>query len=193
MINSKRAQDIAASLVGLAGFAPLMGLISLAIVLEDGRPVFFRHQRQGLSRVPFEVIKFRTMRGDNTTRIGRWTRATGLDELPQFLNVLRGEMSMVGPRPLDTPTVDRLGWNKAEHDIRWTIKPGVTGLAQILAGQVPSNTKEESWALDQLYARLISRRLDNRIIAISFAVNLFGKRRIRQKVVDWRLLPTVNL
>ena len=115
------------------------------------------------------------MRGGEVTRVGRWLRATGLDETGQFLNVLRGDMSMVGPRPLTLDDVKRLGWTRAEYDDRWGTRPGITGLAQLLGG----GTARGSLRLDRLYVARRSVGLDTQIIAASFVVNVAGKRRTK--------------
>src|SRR4026209_1753290 len=112
---------------GLLFFGPLMACIAAAIVLDDGAPVFFRRPRLGRLRRPFEILKFRSMRDGRVTRAGRLLRATGLDELPQFLNILRGDMSAVVPRPLTPDDVVRLGWSGPEFDFRWSCRPGLTG------------------------------------------------------------------
>src|SRR5439155_845249 len=105
---------------------------------------FFRQPRVGYRRRPFSILKFRSMRDGRPTRIGRVLRANGLDEVPQFINILRGEMSGVGPRPLTAEDVDRLGWTSADVDFRWQVKPGLTGLAQLMG----AGTSTASLALD---------------------------------------------
>jgi len=92
--RGKRALDCVAALVALSGFAPVLALAALAIRWEDGGPVIFRQRRVGLRGEEFEVWKLRTMRNHRVTRVGRWLRATGVDELPQFVQVLRGQMSV---------------------------------------------------------------------------------------------------
>ena len=89
--------DVVGAVAGLLVFAPAMAVIVLAVVIEDGRPVLFCQERVGYRRRPFRILKFRSMRGRTITRVGRLLRATGLDELPQFINILRGDMSAVGP------------------------------------------------------------------------------------------------
>ena len=98
--GTKRALDAGLGLVGTIVFAPAQLAIGALILLDDGAPVLFPQRRVGRHRAPFTVYKLRTMRNDEVTRVGRWLRLTGLDETPQFWNVLRGEMSVVGPRPL---------------------------------------------------------------------------------------------
>ena len=115
------------------------------------------------------------MRDGRVTRVGRFLRATGLDELPQFVNIVRGELSAVGPRPVTAEDAQRFGWTGAQADARWNVAPGLTGLAQ-LAGRSP----RESLLLDRCYARRQRLALDCRIIAMSFVVNLLGKSRARR-------------
>lgn len=109
------------------------------------------------------------------TRVGGWLRRTGLDELPQFVNVCRGEMSIVGPRPLTVEDVTRLDWSSASHDWRFRMKPGITGIAQLAGGR----SARHSARLDRLYLRRQSAALDLRIIALSFVINIIGKSIVR--------------
>lgn len=174
--------DIVCALAGLAVFTPFFALATVLIRMEDGGPVLFRQQRLGRDRRPFVVLKFRTMRDEHVTRLGRWLRATGLDETTQFLNVLRGEMRMVGPRPLTIDDVERLGWADDGQAFRFRVPPGITGLAQLLGGR----SARHSLHLDALYARRGSLWLDIEIILLSFAVNILGKARVRQWMRDRR-------
>jgi lipopolysaccharide/colanic/teichoic acid biosynthesis glycosyltransferase len=113
------------------------------------------------------------MRAHRVTRVGRVLRATGLDELPQFVNILRGEMSAVGPRPLTASDVQRLGWDRPRYDFRWQVRPGLTGFAQVI-GATPTAS------LDRYYITRQSLLLDVRLVAASFAINALGKARVRQ-------------
>jgi lipopolysaccharide/colanic/teichoic acid biosynthesis glycosyltransferase len=140
--------------------------------------VFFRQQRLGYRRRPFSILKIRTMRDERITRVGSVLRATGLDEIPQFINILSGEMSAVGPRPLTGRDVRRLGCTGIEFDFRWEKKPGLTGLAQ-LAGP-PS--AQDALELDRTYTAGWNPLLDCRLIALSFAVNVFGKSRVQRRL-----------
>ena len=167
--------DIAGAVAGLAVFLPVMANIAVAIVLDDGLPVLFRQPRLGYRRRLFDILKFRSMRGEQVTRVGRVLRATGLDEIPQFLNILRGDMSAVGPRPLTPADVARLGWRDARFDFRWSCRPGLTGLAQLLGG----HADDDALVLDRIHAERWRPLLDCELIAWSFAVNAFGKKRIR--------------
>ena len=175
MTFGKRAFDIAGALGGLLAFGPVMLGIAAAIVLDDGWPVFFRQVRLGHRRHPIVLLKFRTMRNGRVTRLGRVLRGTGLDELPQFVNILRGDLSAVGPRPITAEDRYRFGWTGPTAAARWRLKPGLTGLAQ-LAGRSP----RESLCLDRCYARRQSLVLDCRIVAMSFVVNVLGKSRARR-------------
>jgi lipopolysaccharide/colanic/teichoic acid biosynthesis glycosyltransferase len=161
---------------GLLAFSPIMAVIAGAIVLEDGWPVLFRQERLGRRRRPFTILKFRSMRDGGTTRVGRVLRATGLDELPQFINILCGDMSAVGPRPLTESDVLRLGWMAPRYDFRWQVLPGLTGLAQV----TEARSGRLSLGLDRRYVACQSVSLDVRLVAVSFAINALGKRRVRR-------------
>ena len=110
--TGKRAFDVAVAGAACLAFAPLAAGVAIANWLEDGGPALFSQPRVGQHRRSFTILKFRTMREQEVTRVGHWLRRTGIDELPQFLNVLRGEMSVVGPRPLTQADVQRLGWER---------------------------------------------------------------------------------
>ena len=118
------------------------------------------------------------MRDGQVTNVGRWVRRTGLDELPQFLNVWRGEMSVVGPRPLTSEDVRRLGWNTPQLDWRFAAKPGITGLSQLLAGRGVVASRR----LDRLYLRRQQPLMDVYLVALSGVANLIGKRRLARLI-----------
>lgn len=174
--GTQRLFDVVGSTLGLIAFGPAMTAIAAVILLDDGGPVLFRQERVGYRRRRFEILKFRTMRDGRITRVGRLLRATGLDEVPQFVNILRGEMSAVGPRPLTPADIDRLKWGTGEFDFRWACRPGLTGLAQLLG----AHADDGALVLDRIHADRWSMFLDCRLIAWSFAVNAFGKARVRQ-------------
>ena len=178
----KRAVDLITAGTACLIFSPLAAGIALAAWLEDGGSPLFLQTRVGHQRRPFTVFKFRTMRDQQVTRVGRWLRQTGLDELPQFINVCRGEMSVIGPRPLTAEDVRRLGWADLNHEWRFAAKPGVTGLSQLLAGR----SARYSRRLERLYLCRQSFSFDLRLIALSFAVSLVGKRVVRH----WLRRPT---
>lgn len=141
----KRALDVVASVLLLLLFAPLLLLAALLIRLESPGPALFRQTRGGLGGARFQILKLRTMycredgpelaqarRGDDrVTRIGRLLRASSIDELPQLLNVLRGDMSMVGPRPHATAHDDYYATCIPDYPLRYLARPGLTGWAQI--------------------------------------------------------------
>ncbi len=148
----KRTIDLVASTLGLAFAAVPMLVIAVAIRATMGSPVLFRQVRPGLGGEPFELIKFRTMRdgpGDDAarlTRLGRFLRSTSLDELPELWNVAKGDMSLVGPRPLLISYLDRYS---PEQSRRHDVKPGLTGLAQVEGRNAVD--WDERFRLDVLY------------------------------------------
>ncbi|MEE9302702.1 MAG: sugar transferase [Thiotrichaceae bacterium] len=172
----KRVFDWIAAITGLILLSGVFAGIALYILIMDGKPILFRQQRVGQGKLPFFVYKFRTMQDGKITRSGYFLRQTGLDELAQIINILRGEMSLVGPRPLTVYDVQRLGWDDKRYSIRWLLKPGITGLAQLYSGQ----GAEISWSMDKKYIQQLSLWMDIQIVLLSFAVNLFGKRRVRK-------------
>ncbi|MBX7192854.1 MAG: sugar transferase [Sandaracinaceae bacterium] len=174
MIDPKRLFDLGASACAALVFAPVLPVLAAAIALDDGGPVLFVQERIGHHRKGFRIVKLRTMRDGRVTRVGRWLRATGLDELPQFVNVVRGEMSVVGPRPLTAHDVHRLGWDTS-HDARFAIRPGIVGIAQVLGARTARHTAH----LDALYARRASLALDASLVLAGFVANVAGKHRMR--------------
>ena len=173
-----RSADVACCMLAAPVLAPLYTLIALAILLDDGGPVMFRQSRLGACRRPFDICKFRTMRGSQVTRVGAWLRRSGLDETAQALNVLRGDMSWIGPRPLTLADVQRLGWSSAQHDPRFRIRPGITGLAQLYGGVGAGWTR----GIDRLYRQHCGIAVDMWIVGWSLAVNLLGKQQVRLRL-----------
>ena len=167
----KRVFDVVVSAIALVALAPVMGLIALAVWRTMGRPVLFRHVRPGLHGKPFVMYKFRTMRDlrdaegkllpdeARLTPFGRWLRSTSLDELPELLNVLRGEMSLVGPRPLLMEYLERYTPEQAR---RHEVKPGITGWAQIHGRN--NLSWDERFKLDVWYVDNWSLWLDLKIL-----------------------------
>jgi lipopolysaccharide/colanic/teichoic acid biosynthesis glycosyltransferase len=174
--TGKRTLDLLVAGTACAAFAPLVAGIAVASWLEDSGSPLFAQSRVGRQRHPFTILKLRSMRDQRVTRVGRWLRRTGIDELPQFVNVLRGEMSVVGPRPLTRQDVERLGWHEPSDDWRFAVNPGITGLSQLLARPTARSTRR----LDRLYLQRQSLTLDLRLIALTFAVNVAGKRNVRR-------------
>ena len=172
-MNAKRGFDIIVSLTGVLIFAPLWIVITLLILIEDGRPALYTQKRIGHHLRPFTILKLRSMRNDRITRIGHWIRKTGLDETLQFINVLNGTMSLVGPRPMTRENLERL--NLYQEDLpRFRSLPGITGMAQLYAGRGIKVTN----LLERRYLEQQSIFLDSAIVLLSFMVNIFGKRRI---------------
>lgn len=180
----KRVMDVGLSLVALGVFAPVSVVCAALIRIDDGGPVLFVQERVGRGRRTFRIFKLRTMRDGEVTRVGRWLRATGLDETGQFVNVLLGDMSIVGPRPLTAADIARLGWDRPEHDGRFRVRPGITGLVQVLG----TTRARRSSALDALYARTRTDGLDLGLIGVSFAMNVVGKARVRETLAHGRRL-----
>ena len=170
--------DVAVSALGLVVLSPALAVAAASIFLDDGGPLFFEQVRLGKDRRPFRLLKLRTMRAGRVTRVGKWLRKTGLDEVPQFLNVLRGEMGVVGPRPLTAADVARLGWNEPLHDVRFFAKPGVTGPVQVLG----AISAADSARLERDYLRRRSAGLDMAIVAASAAILVLGKDRVHSRL-----------
>jgi len=172
----KRTFDTLFSLIALLVFSIPITIIAFLLTFKERHPIFFRQQRIGKDKIPFEILKFQTMVDEIPTQTGKVLRKTGLDELPQFLNVLKGDMSIVGPRALTMYDIDRLYWNDKHHQIRWQQKPGITGYAQIYGGQ----HRKTSWFWDKYYITHNNPIIDFGIVSISFLMNIFGKTKIRK-------------
>lgn len=170
----KRLIDIVGSSVALLVLAPVMAAVASAIAVKMGRPVFFKQLRPGIHHKSFTMLKFRTMSnavdksgqllgdGERLTRLGKFLRATSLDELPEFWNVFKGEMSLVGPRPLLFLYIDRY---TPEQDRRHSVRPGVTGWAQVNGRNAIS--WEKRFELDVWYVDNRSFLLDLRIMVLT--------------------------
>jgi sugar transferase (PEP-CTERM system associated) len=186
----KRVTEFAVSSVGLALLSPVLVLIPLLIKLEDGGSVFYKQERVGKDGKIFGLLKFRSMienaeaggpvwsevNDPRITRIGRWIRKCRLDEIPQMLNVLKGEMSFIGPRPERPSFVDILRQKIPFYDLRISVRPGITGWAQI---RYPYGASEED-ALEKLkfdlyYIKNWSFFFDALILFETIKVVLFGK------------------
>ena len=170
----KRLMDIVLSMAALLVLSPVLLLTALAIAVDNGFPVFFRQTRLGLGGREFSMLKFRSMRKNaaatgpyftqandpRITNIGHFIRRTSIDELPQIINVLRGDMSLVGPRP-DVPAQRSL-YSDADWAQRCSVRPGITGLAQALVRS--EATGEQRLALDLQYTHEASVWLDLKIM-----------------------------
>ncbi len=196
---AKRAMDLMIAVPALVFIFPVLIVIAIAVKLDDGGPVLFRHRRRGHGGKPFKCLKFRTMvenaegqlaallasdpalaqewkrdqklRNDpRVTRIGRFLRKSSLDELPQLLNIILGSMSIVGPRPIVDDEVSRYGEHIAAYDL---VRPGVVGLWQVSGRN--DTTYEERVQLDVDYQQSWSIWLDLRIVFIAVPAVLFSR------------------
>ncbi|HTL94287.1 MAG TPA: sugar transferase, partial [Gemmatimonadaceae bacterium] len=170
----KRAFDVALTVPALIVLSPVFALVALAVRMSLGSPVIFRQQRPGKNERPFTLYKFRTMRdardaqgtllpdARRLTRLGAFLRATSLDEQPELVNVLRGDMSLVGPRPL---LMEYLPLYSPEQRRRHDVRPGVTGWAQVNGRN--ALTWREKFALDIEYVEHVSMGLDLRILILT--------------------------
>ena len=185
----KRVLDVTLSLLSLILFSPILVVIAIAVRLSSKGPVIFKQQRVGRHGKPFTFYKFRTMKMDvdafgpspktsddpRLTKVGKLLREYSLDELPQLFNVLKGDMSIVGPRPLYVSQMAE--WNEEEKK-RLLVRPGVTGLSQI-KGRA-SLTQEDKAKLEVEYVENRSFWLDIKIILLTFGV-IFGKKGVYEK------------
>ena len=199
----KRPFDIALSLAGLVMSFPFWLLIGILIILEDRGPVFFKQDRVGRGGKTFKALKFRSMvvdaeKGDGpvqasehdsrVTRVGRLLRATAMDELPQLINILRGDMSFVGPRALRPEERELCGADRSValseipgYRERHTVRPGLTGLAQVF---LPTDApRRRKFRYDRLYIRKSSFWFDMKLIFLSFWITFRGRWESRQKKV----------
>lgn len=167
----KRIIDILGASFGLLFLSPVLAIVAFKVSRQMGSPVLFHQTRPGLNGKPFQMIKFRTMRdvidadgrplpdAERLTKLGRFLRSSSIDELPELWNVLKGEMSLVGPRPL---LIEYLPLYSPEQARRHAVRPGVTGWAQVNGRNAIS--WEEKFALDVWYVDNQSLWLDLRII-----------------------------
>jgi len=180
----KRVMDLVLTGTALAAGWPFLAALAILIRIDSPGPVLFRQERAGRGMRPFMVYKFRTMRADadpydvspmgredaRLTRLGRWLREMTLDELPQLWNVLKGDMSLVGPRPLYMSQARR--FNERERR-RLEVRPGLTGLAQVLGrGEIPH---EEKLEIDVQYVEQWSLWLDLKIVLSSVRMLVPGE------------------
>jgi len=185
----KRLLDIGLSLLAIAVLSPVFVVISIAIKLSGKGPTIFRQERAGKNGKPFMFYKFRTMRVDvepfgsspktsddpRLTKVGKLLREYSLDELPQLFNILKGDMSFIGPRPLYVSQMAE--WDERQKK-RLLVKPGLTGLAQISGrGQL---TREEKLELDVKYVETAGFLTDIKIILATIA-QVFGRKNIYEK------------
>ena len=184
---AKRAMDLLICSVAMIPAAPLMLLVALAIKLEDGGPVFYKQARLTRNGREFDILKFRSMivdaekhqgavlatdRDPRITRVGRFIRATRLDELPQLLNILKGDMSIVGPRPERKVLADEISKTVPEFDFRLKVRGGLTGYAQIFGKY--NTSSYDKLRLDLMYIENYSLLLDLRLMILTVRI-MFSK------------------
>jgi exopolysaccharide biosynthesis polyprenyl glycosylphosphotransferase len=176
----RRLTSVVIAVIGLILTAPLMGIIALAIKLDSAGPVFFVQERSGLGGRTFRLVKFRSMHPaacdaiepvwsrdvtSRLTRVGKWLRRFYFDELPQLINLLRGDMDLVGPRPEMASNVQTMAEHIPYYTIRNTVRPGITGWAQIKQGYAVSQEEvTEKMRYDLYYIKHMSLWLDLRIL-----------------------------
>ncbi|KXS40792.1 MAG: undecaprenyl-phosphate galactose phosphotransferase [Candidatus Frackibacter sp. T328-2] len=183
----KRLTDIVASLIGLIISLPILLITAVAIKLESSGPVIFKQQRVGLNGKEFTIYKLRSMvknaeaktgpvwakKNDmRVTKVGKFIRKTRIDELPQFVNILKGEMSLVGPRPERAVFIEEFSKDYPHFEDRLLVKPGVTGLAQVTGGY--ELTPHQKARLDLLYIRRQGLWLDIKVLLQTVRVVIFG-------------------
>jgi lipopolysaccharide/colanic/teichoic acid biosynthesis glycosyltransferase len=199
----KRALDITLAAIGLVLSSPLWLLMSLAIFLADRGPVLFLQKRVGRGGKEFRIVKFRTMKpvpkgkkphrvtdiakDPRVTRIGKALRATAMDELPVLLNILKGDMSFVGPKPLPYRVE---GWERMRYDNigqvpgykkRGRVRPGLTGMAQVYVAKRVSLGYRRRFQYDNLYIDRMSLWLDIKLIWLSFLITFRGRWEHRER------------
>ena len=183
----KRLLDIVVCLVAMIVVLPVMGIVAIAIKLEDGGPVFYKQKRLTLNDREFEILKFRSMIVDaekyagavlaaendpRITKVGRFIRATRLDELPQILNILKGDMSIVGPRPERKVFIDEFVKDMPEFHYRTKVKGGLTGYAQVYGKY--NTSPYDKLRLDLMYIENYSFLLDLKLIILTVRI-IFSK------------------
>jgi exopolysaccharide biosynthesis polyprenyl glycosylphosphotransferase len=191
LLSARRVASLAIALVGIVVTAPLLIAVAILIRLDSRGPIFFRQRRVGLSGRVFELVKFRTMHeGDSNpphsvwerddtgrvTRVGSWLRKMRLDELPQFLNILRGDMDVVGPRPEIAENIATMSRDIPYYPLRHVVRPGVTGWAQVRCGYAVSKEEvAEKTRYDLYYIKYMSFAFDLRILLDTAKIVTFGR------------------
>jgi lipopolysaccharide/colanic/teichoic acid biosynthesis glycosyltransferase len=194
-LGVRRLVSLTAAALGLVITAPLMAVVALAIKLDSRGPVFYIDERAGRAGRPFRLVKFRTMRplrpGEESstqsvwnrddddgriTRVGRAIRKLRLDELPQFWNILKGDMDLVGPRPEMSSNVQVMNEQIPYYSLRHSVRPGLTGWAQTRFGYSVSREQvTEKMCYDLFYIKHMSVWLDLRILADTIKIVLFSR------------------
>lgn len=159
------------SIIILLASSPILLLISLFIYIESRTGVIFKQVRIGLHKKEFVIYKFKTMENNKVTFIGKFLRKLGLDEIPQLINVIYGQMNFIGPRPLTKFDIDRLGWDEDKFSKRWEVKPGITGVSQLSKVCDASITMQN----DLYYVVNRSFVFDLKIIVKTLLIPIIGK------------------
>lgn len=163
------------ALIILICSTPLLIIVGLLILIFERDKIFFFQSRIGLNQKPFIIIKFRTMTNQKITLIGKVLRKTGIDEIPQLVNIIKGDINFIGPRPLTQFDIDRLDWNSDFHKQRWSVKPGLTGLGQLS----PICHKKMTLFWDNYYAKCHNFSLNFKIISLTCLTLILGKNRVK--------------
>ncbi len=183
----KRPLDILLSLLAVIVLSPILLLVSVLVLIKMGRPILFKQARPGLNEHIFTIYKFRTMNqakdehhqllpdSQRLTKFGRFLRSTSLDELPELFNIIKGDMSIVGPRPL---VIEYLPFYTDQERVRHTIRPGLTGLAQVNGRNI--SIWEERFEFDIKYVKSCTFLLDISII-IKTILNVFKRKDIGER------------
>jgi exopolysaccharide biosynthesis polyprenyl glycosylphosphotransferase len=188
-LTAGRAISLVISVLGMAVLSPLLGLVALLIKLDSPGPVFFVQERVGMAAKRFRLIKFRTMHlvdappsewvcdnAQRITRVGKWLRKFRLDELPQFFNVIRGDMNLVGPRPHPVSNFELFIERIPYYSLRAVARPGITGWAQVRYGYANNLDEEtEKMRYDLYYIKHLSVSFDLRILFDTVKTVLFGR------------------
>ncbi|PYN46147.1 MAG: glycosyl transferase [Candidatus Rokuibacteriota bacterium] len=198
-----RAISLLVSVVGMVVLSPLLGIIALLIKLDSSGPVFFVQERVGMAAKRFKLIKFRTMHradaptsewvcdnAERITRVGKWLRKFRLDELPQFFNIIRGDMNLVGPRPHPVSNFELFIANIPYYSLRAVVRPGITGWAQVRYGYANNLDEEtEKMRYDLYYIKHLAVSFDIRILFDTVKTVLFGSQSVEADQHRVVLLP----
>ena len=166
------------ALILLIALLPFLVIVSaMLFILQQESPFFFQ-TRIGLNKEEFKLFKLKSMKNGEITFAGKIIRKTGIDELPQLINIILGDMNFVGPRPLTQTDINRLGWNEDAYKKRWDVKPGITGAAQLLN----VCDKDATFQSDMMYVQQQNVRLDIKIIWRSILIPFIGKDKMKQLI-----------
>ncbi len=168
--------NIILAIIAIILTSPIIVLSCILILIFERKSPFFIQERLGINKIPFSLYKIRSMSQNKVTPIGKVIRKTGIDELPQLLNILKGDILFIGPRPLALNDIERLNWTGQYYDYRWKVKPGLTGLAQLS----PLCHRKISAFWDRYYINHQSLSLDLKIALASFFILFLGKKGVKR-------------